>query len=226
VTPSEVLALLEDADVILGSDEAGLGAYAGPLVVSAVLAPKNWTAPASLTDSKDMTPDERKTAARALLADKRIWWKTLWTHSPQIDTENVYYANVRMHTEIVAEGLAKAAELYPDKRVKAVVDGNLKIPNALSLPKADFRVRVCSAASVLAKVARDTWMQEKMAKEYPGYGFENHKGYGGNPEHTAALEKLGPCAIHRKSFEPIARLLKKNEPNVMDLIAELEKDPV
>jgi ribonuclease HII len=225
---AEVVALLEDAEIILGSDEAGLGAWAGPCVVSAVLAPKGWTPRVALTDSKDMTDAKRRTAAKALLADERIFWQTLWTHAPEIDQENVYHSNIRMHTRAVEVGLAKAAELYPGKNVVAVVDGNLPIPRALSMPKADARVVVCSAASVLAKVARDTWMVDKMAKEYPGYAFESHKGYGGNEKHahTIALEKLGPCAIHRKSFDPIARLLKRNEPNVLDLIALLDDDPV
>lgn len=220
--PVEIAALLDQADVVLGSDEAGYGAYAGPLVVSAVLAPKGWTPPITLTDSKKMTDGERRTAAKALLADPRIYWQTLWTQAPEIDEENVYHSNIRMHTQAVKQGRAEAETRFPGKKVFAVVDGNLEIPNAVSLPKADQLLLVCSAASVLAKVARDTWMVEKMAKEYPGYGFENHKGYGGNKEHDEALDKLGACAIHRKSFSPVARRIKRDEPNVLDLIALLE----
>jgi ribonuclease HII len=229
VRPDEVLALLREADVLLGSDEAGIGAWAGPAVVGAVLAPKGWTPRASLTDSKAMTDGERRAAAKALIADDRIFWQTFWTHAPEIDAENVYRSNIRMHTEAVGVGLAKAAELYPGKRVVAVCDGTLPIPGAISLPKADAKVLVCSAASVLAKVARDTWMVEKMAVEYPGFGFEFHKGYGGgnSHRHTIALAKLGPCPIHRKSFDPIARLLAKAEPaqpDIMDMLEALSKD--
>jgi ribonuclease HII len=227
VLPTEILARLEEADVVLASDEAGLGAYAGPLVVSAVLAPKGWTPRATLTDSKKMSDEMRKVAARALIADERIWWGTYWTHPAEIDEENVYYANVRMHTMAMRLGRDEAASRFPGKKIMAVVDGNLDIPGAVSLPKADMRILACSAASVLAKVARDTWMAEKMAQEYPGYGFENHKGYGGNREHDEALAKLGPCPIHRRSFAPIAKLVKKNAgPNVMDLIAQMDDDPV
>lgn len=221
------MSLIGDAEVLLGSDEAGYGAYAGPLVVSAVLAPKGWAAPAMLTDSKKMTDAERRMAAKALLADPVIFWQTLWTHADEIDAENVYHSNIRMHSRVVEVGLAKAEELYHGKKVLAVVDGNLEIPGAVSLPKADLKIRACSAASVLAKVARDTWMEEKLDKEYPGYGLATHKGYG-VPEHTAALEKLGPSAIHRKSFAPVGRLVKKDTgPSVMDLIAMLgDDDPV
>lgn len=214
--PVEIMALLDKADALLGSDEAGYGAYAGPLVVSAVLAPKDWVPPAGLTDSKKMSDADRRETAKALIADPRIFWQTLWTHAPEIDEENVYYANLRMHTRVVEAGLFKAAELYPGKRIIAVVDGNLQIPHAVSLPKADLSIRVCSAASVLAKVARDTWM-EKLDTEFPGYGFAGHKGYG-VPEHTAALEKLGVSDVHRKSFGPIAKLMKKNEVGVLDLM--------
>ncbi len=223
--PPHVQALLDQADVVLASDEAGLGAYAGPLVVSAVLAPKGWAPRVTiLTDSKKMDDAQRRVAAKALIADERIWWVTQWTHSPDIDEENVYRSNIRMHTNVIATGLQHAEVMHAGKRVLAVVDGNLDIPQAISLPKADLRILACSAASVLAKVARDTWMVDKMAIEHPGYGFENHKGYGGNPEHEAALEKLGPCPIHRRSFSPIAKLIQRasTPTNVMDLIAEME----
>ena len=223
------LALLKDAEVILGSDEAGLGAWAGPCVVSAVLAPQGWAPTVPVTDSKSMTPLEREHAAKVLLADQRIFWVTLWTHSQEIDRENVYHSNIRMHTRAVEMGLDEAAKRYPGKRVQAVVDGNLPIPRAISLPKADAKVIACSAASVLAKVARDTWMIER-ATEYTGYGFENHKGYGGgeNHAHVIALAKLGPCPIHRRSFDPIARLVKAQagEPDVMDMLEAMSKEPV
>ena len=77
------------------------------------------------------------------------------------------------------------------------------------LPKADAKVKEVSAASIIAKVARDNYMKE-LAQKYPGYGFENHVGYG-TAAHKTALEKLGPCPEHRRSFAPVARLLE-NEP--------------
>jgi len=221
-----VQAALDEAEVVLASDEAGLGAYAGPLVVGVVLAPKGWQPRVSLTDSKKMTPAQRQIAAKALIADERIWWATSWTQSPEIDVENVYYTNIRMHTDAIANGFHHAEVIHPGKKVLAIVDGNLDIPKAISLAKGDKRILACSAASVLAKVARDTWMVEKMAVEYPGYGFQNHKGYGGNPEHDAALEKLGPCPIHRRSFSPIAKLIQRaaTPTNVMDLITSMMED--
>jgi ribonuclease HII len=225
VLPPHVQALLDQADVVLASDEAGLGAYAGPLVVSAVLAPKGWAPRVTiLTDSKKMDDAQRRVAAKALIADERIWWVTQWTHSPDIDEENVYRSNIRMHTNVIATGLQHAEVMHAGKRVLAVVDGNLDIPQAISLPKADLRILACSAASVLAKVARDTWMAEKMHPLYPQYGFDKSYGYG-VPYHEQALRDHGPCPIHRRSFDPIARLIRKPDgPNVLDLIEQLAKD--
>ena len=79
------------------------------------------------------------------------------------------------------------------------------------LPKADAKVKEVSAASIIAKVARDNYMKE-LAEKYPGYGFENHVGYG-TAAHKAALEKLGPCPEHRRSFAPVAGLLE-SEPTI------------
>lgn len=216
--------LLDEVDVIVASDEAGLGAYAGPLVVGCVVAPKGWTPNTSFTDSKKMTDEERRRAAKVLIADERIYWETNWAHSHEVDAENVYYANVRLHTKAIASGLAKAAERFPGKRVLAVVDGNMNIPGAMSLPKADMRVLACSAASVIAKVAHDTWMVDKMAPLYPQYGFDRSVGYG-TPEHQAALEKHGLCPIHRRSFAPVARIAEREHPSILDLIDEESRQP-
>ena len=82
---------------------------------------------------------------------------------------------------------------------------------ALSLPKADSLISAVSAASILGKVAHDHHMV-KMNEKYPGYGFHNNKGYGGNPEHDDGLKKLGICAIHRRSYGPIARLVEASTP--------------
>jgi ribonuclease HII len=218
---------LDDAEVIIASDEAGLGAWAGGLVVSVVAAPKDWVPRVTiLTDSKKMTPEERVLAAKAIQDDDRIRWATMYADSRDIDAGNVYKVNVQLHTLLIASQLRMAAVYFPGKKAVAVVDGTMKIPGARSLPKADQRVVACSAASVLAKVTRDTWLIED-AKVWPGYGFENHKGYGGDEkhQHTMALEKLGPCPIHRRSFGPIKRLLKKREhQDVLDLMAELNKE--
>ena len=227
LSPADLPSFLAGADIIIASDEAGLGAWAGGIVVSVVSAPKDWvpTVPI-LTDSKKMTPEERKLARDALWADGRIRWATLYADSKEVDAGNVYKVNVRLHTDLIATHLRNAATIWPGKKAVAIVDGIMDIPGAFSLPKADLRVMACSAASVLAKVARDTWMEEE-AREYTGYGFEKHKGYAGDETHphNIALAKLGVCPIHRRSFGPIKRLLKKREhQDVLDLMAEMTKE--
>jgi ribonuclease HII len=216
---------LDDADIIVATDEAGLGAWAGPLVVSVVAAPRDWVPRVTiLTDSKKMTDAERRLAARAIQDDDCIFWATSFADSKEVDEGNVYRVNVRMHTELVATGLQRAAIRFPGKRAVAVCDGTMKIPGARSLPKADSIVLACSAASVLSKVARDTVMVEA-AKTYPGYFFERNKGYGGGASHahTIALAKLGPCPIHRQSFEPISRLGQKIKVDIFALLDEAAK---
>jgi ribonuclease HII len=217
----DTLTLLEAADVIVASDESGYGALAGPLVVGCVVAPKGWVPRATFTDSKKMTDAERRQAASILIADERIFWMTLWAQAPEVDAENVYHANIRLHTAAIEAGLVKAGIMFPGKTVASVVDGNLPIPGARSLPKADRLVLACSAASVIAKVAHDTWMVDKMDKEFPGFGFSRHVGYG-TPEHLLALDSIGPCAIHRRSFSPVAERLRPVAQSITSLMDDLE----
>ena len=227
LSPDDLPGLLEGADYVIASDEAGLGAWAGPLVVSVVLAPKDWVPRVTiLTDSKKMSPAERQLAAKAIQDDERVRWATMYADSKEVDEGNVYKVNVRLHTDLIALQLQKAAIEFPGKKAVAIVDGVMDIPGAFSMPKADLRVLACSAASVIAKVTRDLWMTEE-ALAYPGYGFEKHKGYAGNETHphNIALAKLGICPIHRRSFDPIKRLLQsKQHDDVLDLMAEMTKE--
>jgi len=104
-----------------------------------------------------------------------------------------------------------------------IVDGKIPVEGAIALPKADLLIPAVSLASIIAKGTRDRIMTE-LSKVHPGYGFENHFGYG-TPEHQAALEKLGPCSIHRRSYAPIARMSRPKGytlEDIFDLIEENE----
>jgi ribonuclease HII len=158
-----------------------------------------------LADSKVLAE-----ATRVKLADRirerAVAWAVASATVEEIDTLNILRATLLAMRRAV-ESLAMEPEevcvdgLYtPEVRFpcRAIVDG-------------DARVRAISAASILAKVARDAEMME-MDRRYPEYGFANHKGYG-TPEHLAALRVLGPCEIHRRSFEPVQmRLLQEELP--------------
>lgn len=202
------------SDYIIGSDEAGYGAWAGDLVVCAAIISRNWSMSSEVTDSKKLTPTTRQNLTKRIL--KVALCHVIRVSPEEIDEQGVYKALLGAHHRAI-EGIREKH----DKEgcvgtILTVVDGTLPIKGAISLPKADLLVPAVSAASIVGKVYRDLQMV-KLAKEFPGYEFQRHKGYG-TQAHQAALEKLGPCAIHRKSYAPIARLLKPEEqPPEVDL---------
>jgi ribonuclease HII len=158
-----------------------------------------------LADSKVLAAATREKLA-GRIRERAVAWAVASATVEEIDTLNILRATLLAMRRAV-EALAVEPEqvcvdgLYtPEVRFpcRAIVDG-------------DARVRAISAASILAKVARDAEMLE-MDRRYPEYGFANHKGYG-TPEHLAALRVLGPCEIHRRSFEPVqVRLLQEELP--------------
>ena len=209
----------EGYDFVAGTDEAGYGAWAGTLVVAAVLAPADWVPPSGLTDSKQLTEAQREALFIALQRDTRIKYRIGSVDSQTIDRQGVF--NVLRHQhEILHQGFAH--EVEGRHRVLFIADGSLKLNHGIrSLPKADTFVPAVSAASIFAKVTRDRGMVAA-GQVFPGYGFEKHKGYG-VPLHEAALARLGPCEIHRKSYGPIQRF-KKAEP-VGDVFADFDDLP-
>lgn len=178
-----------------GVDEAGRGPLAGPVVVSAViLNPQRRVN--GLADSKVLTADRRETLA-ARIRERAIAFTVIVIDVEHIDRLNIFHATMLGMTRAVAE-------LMPQPEL-ALIDGN-HAPKAMTCDKraivdGDALEAAISAASILAKVARDKIMHELDAV-HPGYGFAAHKGYS-TPEHFAALEKLGPCPIHRRSFAPV-----------------------
>jgi len=195
---------------IIGCDEAGYGAWAGPLVVAMVAAPANWVPSVPIGDSKNLTEKARERAFKGLQEDSSIFWQMCVAHPAEIDQKGVYVCLCAMHTDCVHSGTLQVQMMFGGKPSAAFVDGNLKIEGARSIPKADSFIPAVSAASIIAKVTHDRLMVES-DKLYPEYGFSKNKGYGGdaNHQHTRALQARGPCPIHRRSYEPVARILRE-----------------
>ena len=187
--------------VVAGVDEAGCGPLAGPVVAGAVVFPCAWleeglaAALRGLNDSKQLTEAQREKYYAILTTHADIRWAVALVDVEMIDRINIYQAAHR------AMNLALDQLQPPPEHV--LVDGrpvkSMRFPNT-PLVKGDGRSYSIAGASVLAKVTRDRLMRE-FDQLYPGYGFAEHKGYG-TPQHLAAIQSLGPCPIHRRSFAP------------------------
>jgi len=177
-----------------GVDEAGRGPLAGPVYAAAVILDPDRPID-GLTDSKLLAPTERERLAELIRSRARAW-AVSWADVHEIDAINILQAS------LLAMQRAVAALSVPPQL--ALVDGD-RAPKfscrAEAIIQGDLSQPAISAASILAKVERDAEMR-RLAVHYPGYGFENHKGYG-TREHLTALDRLGVCSIHRRSFEPV-----------------------
>jgi ribonuclease HII len=178
-----------------GVDEAGRGPLAGPVVVAAVILDPLRRIN-GLADSKVLTAARRE-VLDARIRERAIAFSVVAIDVADIDRYNIFQATMR--------GMARAlAALTPAPQL-ALIDGN-HLPRELicaaqAIVDGDALERAISAASILAKVARDRMMVVLDAR-FPGYGFAQHKGYS-TPEHFAALRRLGPCCEHRRSFAPV-----------------------
>jgi len=179
------------ADRVAGVDEVGRGCLAGPVVAAAVILPAAPDLP-GLTDSKLLSPARRDRLA-GLIRVQAVAWALGAVEAPEIDATDILRATLK------AMGLAVGGL---DRRPGLVlVDGNICPPleaPVRAIVKGDLLVAAISAASILAKVARDRLM-EGWALRFPRYGFERHKGYG-TVEHRTQIARYGPCPIHRLSF--------------------------
>ncbi len=185
--------------MILGIDEVGRGPWAGPLVVGAVVL--GGVTIDGLTDSKKLTKKRRQ--ALDLIIQKEARGIGLgWVEASEIDeiglSEALKLATIRAVEQITVP----YHEIIIDGTVN-FLKGTTKESFVTTMKKADLLVPSVSAASIVAKVARDNFMIEQDAM-YPGYGFKNHVGYG-TAVHMLALEKLGPTPLHRLSFAPVKR---------------------
>ena len=202
-----------EARYIYASDEVGYGSWAGRLYVAAVVVPRDWNPPSGLTDSKAMSDTAMRRVADSFLAlplwpatGARHWYCIEYLESTSVDEMGVYHAVHSLHHVALQKARQAALEMGGGETPLGVVDGNLSVENTISLPKADVLVPACSMASVLAKVTRDVYMKE-MDILYPGYDFASNAGYR-SPAHEAGLKRLGPCPIHRRSYAPIADMIR------------------
>ena len=187
---------------VAGVDEAGRGPLAGPVVAAAVILPQGWRDGGfderlrDLNDSKQLTEAQREAFFAILTAHPDIRFGIATVDAAVIDRINILQATHRAMNEALAQ-------LQPPPE-HVLVDGNpvksLRFPQT-ALVKGDARSYSIAAASGLAKVTRDRMMLE-FDRQFPGYGFAEHKGYG-TPQHLAAIAARGPCAIHRRSFAPL-----------------------
>ena len=189
--------------LIAGLDEAGRGAWAGPVAAGAVI-----LSPAAdlverlsgVRDSKQMTPRQRGVWAEKIRAVALAWGVGFAT-ALEIDELGILPA-----TRLAMQRALAMLDIAPEHLLlDAVRLPGVALPQT-ALIKGDCRVLSIAAASVLAKTERDRWM-EKLDVEFPGYGFARHKGYG-TAVHRTALESLGACGQHRKSFKPIKLLME------------------
>ena len=186
-------------DMVAGVDEVGRGPLAGAVVAAAVILDPNNPIE-GLTDSKKLTEKKRDALFDIIKRDSKAW------AIGRAEVEENDELNI-LHASMLA--MKRAVEQLTPQAEYALVDGNrcpdLACPSE-AVVKGDLTVPCISAASILAKVARDREM-EALDQQYPGYGLAKHKGYP-TKAHMDALKELGPTEIHRRSFGPVAKLLK------------------
>lgn len=184
-----------------GVDEAGRGPLAGPVVAAAVILDSR-RAIAGLRDSKQLPPAVRERLAGEIRV-RASAWAIGWVDAAEIDVLNILQASLlAMRRALLGLAIAPA---------RVCVDGD-RCPDAAMLGlvcrieavvRGDACIEEISAASIVAKVARDAFMT-RVAGLYPGYGFERHKGYA-TEDHLERLARIGPCPLHRQSFAPVRR---------------------
>ena len=184
--------------IIVGIDEAGRGPLAGPVVAASVLIGKNFF-DARIDDSKKLSPAKRNKAFCEIVRNCLI--SVGIVNNIQIDKVNILNATCRaMEAAVLGLGVK------PDC---LLIDGNIQLDLPFyqeSIIRGDSKSISIAAASIVAKVTRDAIML-KFDKQFPQYGFRQHKGYG-TKQHLCALKTFGPCPVHRKSFEPVRLALK------------------
>ena len=184
---------------VCGVDEAGRGPWAGPVSAGAVILNPD-DLPAGIDDSKALT-HARREALEIEIKARALAWGVGFASVEEIDQLNILHA-----TGLAMRRAVEALAILP---AAALVDGNYRfnLPCPIqTVVKGDSLSLSIAAASILAKTARDRVMVE-LDETYPGYGFAGHKGYNA-PIHAAALQALGPCPAHRRSWAPIRALLE------------------
>lgn len=211
LNPKDDLNLLScDSGWIVGLDEVGAGCLSGPLCVAAFAFPVSEAAvmqlPVRVTDSKKLTPEKRSEASSELLKMKNCVHRLLWIDVDQIEKLNIYWARMKAFWSLIVD----LDQLF-DSKVNFIVDGPrlaVKVGVTPQTVGIDSRIRAQSkadstffsvaAASILAKVARDSFITN-LASEFQNYNWDKNKGYA-TPDHIEAIRKYGLTEHHRKSF--------------------------
>ncbi len=183
---------------IAGCDEVGRGPMAGPLVTASVILPSDFRIE-GLDDSKKLSPKKREELSK-IIKEKAIDYSITYISVSDVDKLNVYEASKQGMIECVRK-LKKCDYVLTD-----AMPIDFEIP-VKSLIKGDILSASIAAASIIAKVERDNYMAQ-MAKVYPNYGFEKHKGYV-TKAHLEAIKKYGVSEIHRRSFAPVIEVLNR-----------------
>ena len=183
-------------DMTLGIDEVGRGCWAGPVVAGAVVLDKRIR---GLKDSKKLTKQERE-RLDVLIRKRALAIGIGWASPQEIDELGL--------TKAVSLAMERAVAEITTQYEEVIIDGNynflkhLDLPNVQTIIKADDKIAAVSAASIVAKVARDNWMATHAAAQFPHYSFEKHVGYG-TPHHRAMIELHGLCDLHRRRWAPV-----------------------
>ncbi|MYJ76374.1 MAG: ribonuclease HII [Gammaproteobacteria bacterium] len=180
---------------VAGVDEVGRGPLAGPVVAGAVvLDPRRGIK--GLKDSKELEP-ERRAELATVIRERAMAWALGRAEVVEIDRINILRATLVAMRRAVEALAAEVRVAYIDGNMAPVIDGCATV----TVIGGDAKIPAISAASIIAKVARDAEMV-CAAERFPGYGFESHKGYA-TAVHLAALKRLGPTPLHRRSFAPV-----------------------
>lgn len=190
----------EGYEYLAGIDEVGRGPLAGPVVATAIIMPKDCYIE-GVIDSKKVSPKKRKELKKIIL-EKAIAVSTIFIDEKIIDEVNIYEA-----TKIAMYKAVKELEIKPDYILIDAMPLELDIPHD-SIIKGDEKSFTIACASIIAKEARDDFMDE-LDKMYPEYGFKQNKGYP-TKVHREALNKFGATPVHRKTYGPVAKVLSKN----------------
>lgn len=182
---------LRGIGAICGVDEAGRGPLAGPVCAAAVILPEHLQIP-GLNDSKKLS-DKKRRELFPIIKEQAIAYGIAFASVEEIDEINILQATFL--------AMERAVEQLNGQANFALIDGNREPKldiESMAVVKGDSRSASIAAASILAKVTRDDYMEE-LAAQYPQYGFEVHKGYG-TKRHYQAIEEFGMCPAHRRSF--------------------------
>ena len=187
--------------IIAGTDEVGRGPMAGPVVVASVVLDDNNFIE-GLNDSKKLTPKKRKELSEIIKA-KALDYSITFIPVEEVDRINVLEASRKGMLECIRKLKVKVDYVLSD-----AVKLDFEFP-CLNIIKGDSKSASIAAASIVAKVARDEYMDE-LDKDFPMYGFKKHKGYV-TKYHLNAIDKYGVCIHHRKSFAPVQKIIERDK---------------